>query len=150
MQLNKNAMYKALGFSLCALNLTFAANFASAADSVTSTYQQDRAGCMNGRSTQDKATCLRDVGAALHDARQGKLKDDDASVYQKNARIRCNALPDADRQDCLLRMSGKDTTISGSVSGGGILRETTTIIAEPPPPAAPAPEPMYPNMPAPR
>lgn len=150
MQFKKNAMYKALGFSLTALSLTVAASLASAADNAASTYKQDRADCMDGRSTQDRATCLRDVGAALNEARHGKLKDDDASVYQQNARIRCNALPDADRQDCLIRMSGRDTTISGSVSGGGILRETTTIIPEPPPPAAPAPEPMYPNMPAPR
>jgi hypothetical protein len=146
MQLNKNAVYKVLGFSLCIFCVSFAAGVASAADTALSNYQQDRAACMDGRSTQDRATCLRDAGAALNEARHGKLKDDDASVYQKNAQIRCNALPDADRPDCIRRMSGQDTTVSGSVSGGGVLRETTTIHVDPPPPA-PA-EPMYPNTPA--
>lgn len=148
MQLNKNAINKVLGLSLCAASLALTTGLASAADTAASNYQQDRAACMDGRSAQDRATCLRDAGAAFNEARHGKLKDDDASVYQKNAQIRCNVLPDADRPDCIRRMSGLDTTISGSVSGGGVLRETTTIQVDPPPPAMAPAEPMYPNMPA--
>ncbi|MNR80694.1 hypothetical protein D3C72_114200 [compost metagenome] len=152
MQTKKNTVYKVLSLSLFALNLSVLSVSAGAADKTSSTYQQDRAACLEGKSTQDRKTCLRDVGAAMSEARHGKLKDDDAAVYQKNAQVRCNALPDADRADCIKRMSGRDTTISGSVSGGGLLRETTTIVVDPPVPAPvappPAPEPMYPNMPS--
>lgn len=149
MQFSKHTMYKVLGLSVLAASLTVSAGVASAADTAASIYQQDRAACMEGKSTQDRTTCLRDAGAAYSEARHGKLKEDDAGVYKRNAQIRCNALPDGDRQDCIRRMSGQDTTISGSVSGGGILRETTTIVVDPPltPPPRPA-EPMSPNMPA--
>ncbi len=87
-------------------------------------YEQERAVCLSGQSNQDRATCLREAGAAYAEAR--KLgADESKSQYQRNASKRCAALPDADRRDCMARMQGQGTT-SGSVAGGGISRELVT------------------------
>lgn len=87
-------------------------------------YQRERAVCTSGQSNQDRATCLREAGAAFALAKQGALDDGDAP-YRRNATQRCDALPDADRQDCRARMGGQGTT-SGSVAAGGIIRELVT------------------------
>ena len=62
------------------------------------------------------------------------VPDADPGRYARNALERCKALPEPDRNDCVLRMQGRGTT-SGSVEGGGIYRELVTII----PGEAPAP-----------
>ncbi len=92
-------------------------------------YQEDRAFCLSGKSSQDRATCLREAGAALQDARRGRLEDAQAA-YEQNKFARCayHRNP-ADREYCERRMRGEGTT-SGSVEGGGILREL--IVAVPP------------------
>jgi len=87
-------------------------------------YQQERAVCTSGRSSQDQATCLREAGAAYAQVKQGGLGDD-PTQYKANARKRCERLPDADRRDCLARMDGQGTT-SGSAASGGIYRELVT------------------------
>ena len=92
-------------------------------------YQEDRALCMSGKSGQDRATCLREAGAALQAARRGQLEDSQAA-YEKNSLLRCTYLPAADRTDCERRMRGEGTT-SGSVAGGGIYREIRTVVPAP-------------------
>ena len=87
-------------------------------------YQQEVAACNSGQSNQDRATCLREAGAALAEAKSGALNDGSAS-YADNQRKRCEGLPGDDRLDCLARMQGRGTT-SGSVEQGGILRELVT------------------------
>jgi hypothetical protein len=113
-------------------------------------YQRERAVCLNGTSNQDRATCLREAGAALAQARRGQLVNADESMLQQNAVVRCNALPQADRNDCVRRITG-DARISGSAPAGGIYRETVTIVPAPPlPPETPAPLPATPySMPPP-
>src|SRR5471032_1710813 len=81
-------------------------------------YQQDRAACMSGQSNQDRATCLREAGAALGEAKRGHLVDGPSS-YEQNRMIRCDHLKAGDHEDCLRRMHGEGT-VSGSVEGGGI------------------------------
>ena len=84
-------------------------------------YQQERAACMNGTSNQDRATCLKEAGAAWQEAkREGLATSGDASLKQ-NSLNRCNALPAQDREDCALRIEQGKT--SGSAQQGGILRE---------------------------
>jgi hypothetical protein len=86
-------------------------------------YQQDRADCVSGQTGEDRATCLREAGAAFAQAKQGMLDDGQSmSQFQRNALQRCQPLPDEDRLACRARMQGMGT-ISGSVEGGGILRE---------------------------
>ncbi len=84
-------------------------------------YQIERADCYNGRSNQDGATCLKEANAALAEDKKGKLATPGAP-YQKNATLRCQALPAADKADCERRMRGEGT-VSGSVESGGVSRE---------------------------
>ncbi len=117
--------------SLCAMSaaLSVCAAAAMAVANTPSTdiearYQVERATCMNGSSNQDRATCLKEAGAARDEARKGQLNDGDGKLRQ-NAKQRCDALSGDEARDCLARMKGKGTT-SGSAQGGGILRETVT------------------------
>jgi hypothetical protein len=99
-------------------------------------YQQERAVCTSGQSNQDRATCLREAGAAFAEAKQHGL-DDSSAQQAQNATKRCDRLPDPDRRDCIARMQGQGTT-SGSVAGGGVYRELVTREPGPQSPAQPA------------
>ena len=134
------AQLRKLSLILCA---GFALQGASAAPAgrggmsdAQSQYQQDRAACMSGQSNQDRATCLKEAGAALAESRRGGLSDGDGQL-RRNARDRCNALPGDERTDCIARMRGEGS-VSGSVGGGGIIREKRTVETLPPgsPPSA--------------
>jgi len=95
-------------------------------------YQHERAVCLSGQSNQDRATCLKEAGAAFQDAKNGRLYDVDRSDYQRNALLRCQQqVQAADKEACERRMSGEGE-ISGSVAAGGILREYHEIILAPP------------------
>ena len=101
----------------------------AAATAAKSTYQKERADCEAGRTAEDRATCLKEAGAAQEERKRNRL-DNNGSLRQ-NATDRCNALPAKDKADCLARIEGpsrpnQKTTTSGSVAGGGVLRETTT------------------------
>ena len=113
--------------SVCAAAAMAVANTPSA--EIQARYEQERATCLNGTSNQDRATCLKEAGAARDEARKGQLNDGDAK-YHRNAKVRCEALAGDEARDCLARMKGKGTT-SGSVEAGGILRETVTREVKP-------------------
>ncbi|MBE0549105.1 MAG: hypothetical protein IH627_15940 [Rubrivivax sp.] len=87
-------------------------------------HAQDVAACKSGRSTQDRAACLREAGAALMEAKRGGLGSG-SQPYSANQFLRCDPLPADQRKDCIARMQGQGTT-SGSVAGGGIYRELVT------------------------
>ena len=120
-----------------------------AAPAARSAYLKDRADCEAGRTAEDRATCLKEAGAAQEERRRNRL-DNNGSLRQ-NAIERCNSVAPNDKADCLARIEGPNrpnqtTTTSGSVAGGGIIRETTTtttgvptVIMVPPAPAASAP-----------
>jgi hypothetical protein len=109
--------------ALATLSALLAATAAAGAErgSANATYQRDRAACIRGDTSQDRATCLREAGAALVEARRGGLTDA-GSELERNRVLRCEQQPAADRDACLRRMSGEGRT-SGSVEGGGVLRE---------------------------
>jgi hypothetical protein len=107
---------------------------AGAAPDLEARYQQERAACANGKSAEDRATCLREAAAAHDAARHGEL-DEPEDNYAANALARCAALPAADRDVCRHRM--REGATEGSVSGGGIIREYREITL---PPAAPRQE----------
>jgi len=122
-----------LGVAACAAGALLAAGMAAAAGGnlaeAQARYQQDRAACNSGQSYQDRATCLREAGAALQEARR-RSGGDEHSAYEQNRLNRCERLPAADREDCLRRMRGEGS-VSGSVEGGGIYRELRrTVPAE--------------------
>ena len=101
-----------------------AAMAASNSSDANTRYQAERALCNNGQSNQDRATCLREAGAALAESKGGRLSDGQ-HAYRENARIRCNALPADDRDACQRRINGEGST-SGSVGAGGVMRELVT------------------------
>ncbi|KAF3998347.1 hypothetical protein [Glaciimonas immobilis] len=93
-------------------------------------YQRQRTACTNGSSNQNRATCLREAGAALQAAKQGQLADT-PSQYDKNRLERCNVLPEKDRPDCISRMQ-PGGVVDGSARSGGILRESVMTEVGPP------------------
>ncbi|MGV8891470.1 MAG: hypothetical protein ACOH2K_00680 [Burkholderiaceae bacterium] len=111
-------------FALGSAFATTAAMAASNASDANARYQAERAMCNSGQSYQDRATCLREAGAALQESKKGRLGSGKGTdgMYKQNALIRCNALPADDREACQRRIEGEGTT-SGSVRSGGVLRE---------------------------
>jgi hypothetical protein len=98
----------------------------SAAAEAQTRYRQDMAVCNSGQSNQDVATCRREAGSALVEARKGALNDAPGE-YQLNALQRCSVHKEAeDRLACEARMSGQGTT-EGSAAAGGMLRESVTV-----------------------
>ena len=123
------------------------AHGADAASAAKPMYQKERADCDAGRTAEDRATCLKEAGAAAAERKRNTL--DNSGSMKQNAIDRCNAVAPKDKADCMARIEGagqpnQKTTTSGSVAGGGVLRETTTtttgqptVIVMPPPASAP-------------
>jgi hypothetical protein len=120
----------ALILSACALAaLLFTGIAAASGDKLSEAqarYRQDRAACMNGQSNEDRATCLREAGAALQAAKRGQF-DDDRGSYEINRLRRCDRLKGDDRGDCIRRMHGEGT-VKGSVESGGRYWELRTTV----------------------
>ena len=91
--------------------------------------QKERAACMEGRSQQDQATCLREANNAAAEKRKGKL-DNAGGQFDANARQRCEVLTGEDRTACEARVMGYGNT-QGSVAGGGVIREVETVVVPP-------------------
>ena len=126
--------YRAWGLALCAASALLSATVAVAANrgqlsEAQNAYQRDRAACLSGQTHQDRATCLREAGAALQEARRGGL-DDGQAEFERNRLLRCEKQPPEDRQACVRRMNGEGFT-SGSVEGGGIYRELVVPVVPP-------------------
>lgn len=94
-------------------------------------YQQQRAECLSGRSPQDRATCLREAGAALAEARRGGLTQGSEADWQRNALARCARHEGAEARDACERIARGEGTHDGSVEEGGILYELVTRSVEP-------------------
>lgn len=116
--------YSHLALTACAAATLLFAGAATAArvSEAQLRYQEDRAVCLSGTSNQDRATCLKEAGAALQEARRGNLSAGHENELAHNRMARCNALPAQDREDCAMRMHGQGST-TGSAQQGGILRE---------------------------
>ena len=97
----------------------------TAATEAQARYRQDMAACNSGQTNQDLATCRREAGSALSEARRGRLTDA-PNQYQQNALQRCNAHQGEDRLACEARMGSAGTT-EGSAAEGGILRQGVII-----------------------
>lgn len=110
-------------------------------------YRQEVKACQQGKTGEDRATCLREARNAHAEKLRGRL--DTAGSLQANALARCNVFRVGDeRQACEARVAGQGD-VSGSVAGGGILREYAMTVPAPEssrmgagtaPPAGAAPE----------
>lgn len=150
----RSAMYTILGTTGGAIALGLASAWmtlpAQAADPsansaprpAQSAYDREVARCNSGTSGQDKATCLREAGAARQESGRGRLNE---PAYETNATRRCDSLPAGQRQDCVTQMNAPTST-QGSVQGGGVMRETVIPVpaATPGTPATPVPAPAVP------
>lgn len=111
----------------------------AASAAVTSATGNPYAACNDGTSNVDRANCMKEAGAAKDEAKRGKLADVNPT-YQRNALLRCDALPPSDKEACRLRILGAGTT-TGSVANGGLEREIVIRNPTPTPAAARTPAP---------
>ncbi len=92
-------------------------------------YRQELKACQQGRTGEDRATCLREARNAHAEKLRGRL--DTAGSLQANAQARCNAFKaDEDRLACRERVAGSGESF-GSVAAGGILREFSYEVPSP-------------------
>lgn len=119
----------ALFFSaLLAAGLTSGAAAADKGDNLASAqerYRLERAACLNGRSHQDRETCLKEATNALTEARNNPQPPTDPQILQENALARCDNVHEQDRPACK-RMAMGQGKVSGSVEGGGVIKEVVT------------------------
>lgn len=134
---NKNTpsfLRLALGLGVAGLMAVPALAQSTAAAGSQRTYQEERAMCAH--LPQDPAACAREAGAARQAARQGQLTS--APDYTANALARCAVHPPVERTACEARVTGAgQSSVQGSVMGGGLIREAVTTVVMPPPAAAP-------------
>lgn len=123
--MNRIAIHPGLGLALMLALGPAGAAGAGQPSPARQVYQQERALCLRGESHQDRATCLKEAGAAYEEARRGGLGAGPAADLSRNATQRCEAQPPADRAACVQRILGAGTA-EGSVEGGGVLRRTET------------------------
>ena len=116
-----------VGFLIGALPVCSVAS-ASGVDrkAVQAQYQRERAACLSGESHQERSICLREAGAARHEALRGGLETA-TGLHEQNQLARCDPLPVDLREDCQRRMRGEGT-VSGSAEQGGVLRELRTTV----------------------
>jgi hypothetical protein len=110
------------GFATLMLAAAGTASAATHASEAQLRYQQERAVCLNGQSNQERATCLKEAGAAFAQAKRESLGRSDEGALQRNRNLRCDAFKGGDREDCVRRVGGEGVT-SGSAQQGGSLRE---------------------------
>lgn len=100
-------------------------------------YARESAACSRIAEHGARANCLSEASTRLA-ATQPTAPGESPEVLRQNALRRCEALPDAERKDCIARMQGLGT-VSGSVEGGGLYRELVTREVGVAPKAASAP-----------
>ena len=120
----------AAGFCFTAL-LTMTAAMAQVASGTTGidasgNARSEMAACNNGRSQEDRATCMTETRNAAAAKRSGKLSNADGQ-FKANALKRCDVLSGEDKVACQARMEGYGET-KGSVAGGGVIREVETAV----------------------
>ena len=92
----------------------------------TGNAKSETAACNNGKTQQDRATCLIEVKNANAAKRAGKV-DNAGGQFQANAMQRCNVLPSQDKVACEARVAGYGNQ-QGSVAGGGVITQIETVV----------------------
>jgi len=89
-------------------------------------YQTERKACLDGRTGQDQATCLKEAGAARAEALRQRLEGGETrETLAANALRRCAAQPPGDRAACELLARGQGME-QGSVRDGGVIKEVVS------------------------
>lgn len=93
-------------------------------------YREELRACREGRTAEDRPTCLREARNAEADRKRGRLTN--VGDFEQNALARCQAFNQPDDKDaCRARVVGH-VEIQGSVAGGGILRQVAITVPPPP------------------
>ena len=116
-------------FAICAAQSAVASD--ASVSSAEQHYKQERAACMDGRSSQDRQTCLKEASNALAEARKNPSPTSSKSELRSNALARCQNVLESDKAACKRLALGKGTQ-SGSVEGGGVIKEEVTTTTSPP------------------
>ena len=131
--LRLNPLAKALiGFALTTtLAVTAMAQIASGTTGIDATgnAQSEMAACNNGKTQQDRATCLTEVQNANAAKRAGKV-DNAGGQFKANALARCDVLSGPDKTACEARVAGFGNP-QGSVAGGGVVTEIESVVLPP-------------------
>jgi hypothetical protein len=93
-------------------------------------YRSEVKSCMEGRTQQDRDTCLREARNAQADKQHGKLDSQARGDLKANAMQRCEPFKAEERAACEARVMGYGNQ-SGSVAEGGVLREVETVVMPP-------------------
>ncbi len=123
----------ALGMVAAAFSISaaYAAADTGGVPSAEQRYKQERAACLDGRSHQDRETCLKEATNALAEARKNPSPTANSAELRSNALARCENVPASDKAACERLALGKGSE-SGSVKGGGVIKETVTTTIGPP------------------
>lgn len=110
-------------------------------------YRQEVRACQEGRTAEDRPTCLLEARNAEADRKRGRLTN--RGNFEANALARCSAFNQPqDKEACRARIVGH-VEIQGSVAGGGILRQVAITEPAPPSPQQPPSSAMGANPPPP-
>ena len=91
-------------------------------------YRLEVQACNNGRTQEDRDTCLREARNARAEKQRGTL--DKGADYRNNAMARCTPLSGEEKAACEARVMGYGDA-SGSVASGGVLRQVETVVVPP-------------------
>jgi len=119
------APLKGLAAILCLAGLGWSGGIAYAADPSSTSqaqHQRDVATCQSGASGQPLETCLREAAAARQERDRQNLTAESPEQLRQNELARCNRLPEAQRENCVSKMTSP-TEVQGSVQGGGVIRK---------------------------
>lgn len=92
----------------------------------TGNAQSELAACNNGKTQQDRQTCMTEVKNANAAKRAGKV-DNSGGRYKENALARCDVLSGEEKIACQARIVGYGDS-AGSVAGGGVIRQVETVV----------------------
>jgi hypothetical protein len=91
----------------------------------TGNAQSELAACNNGKTQQDRQTCMTEVRNANAAKRAGKV-DNSGGKFKENALARCDVFKGEEQVACQARIVGYGDA-AGSVAGGGVIRQVETV-----------------------
>lgn len=92
----------------------------------TGNAQSELAACINGKTQQDRQTCMTEVRNANAAKRAGKV-DNSGGKFKENALARCDVFKGEEQVACQARIVGYGDA-AGSVAGGGVIRQVETVV----------------------
>ena len=92
----------------------------------TGNAQSELAACNNGKTQQDRETCMTEVRNANAAKRAGKV-DNGSARFKENALARCDVFKGEEQIACQARIVGYGDA-GGSVAGGGVIRQIETVV----------------------